>query len=598
MNSRGMFGLSVMVFAIGASAAEIRGVVTGPKGPEAGVWVIAETTDLPTKFAKVVVTDDRGRYLIPELPQANYSVWVRGYGLVDSGKVKSAAGKTLNLKAVAAPSAKAAAEYYPGMYWYSLLKIPDKSEFPGTGDKGNGISENIKTQEQWVDTVKNACQSCHALGSKGIRTVPKLFQESSNSFQAWARRTQAGQAMTNMATGLGYMGAEAALKRFADWTDRVAGGELPWDGHASIHGPMMDREGRGWFTSAIRPAAAQPAYCSDGSLPSSKVAPLKESPRHLSIHDPNTNTWTLSSTCFATHHLYFASKDPNYTLWTSAGGPGGGVVGWLNTKKYFETGDEAASQGWTPIVVDTNGNGVRDDSDTRLRAAFYGVTPSTVDDSVWGQSMGIGFARMNQPGYLMRIVPGPNPAETALTEVYVPPEGAYSPRGIDMGTDGVVWTPLASGHIASFDRRKCKGPLNGPEAASGKLCPEGWTLYRMTGPQFKGLDPSGSANHAYYIWVDRYNTFGLGANVPIAETNGSESLMAVVDGKIIDFRVPYPLGFFTKNVDGRIDDPQAGWKGRAMWTTSGTRTNFHNEGGTDNRPKVYKLQLRPDPLAR
>ena len=85
---------------------------------------------------------------------------------------------------------------------------------------------------------------------------------------------------------------------------------------------------------------------------------------------------------------------------------------------------------------------------------------------------------------------------------------------------------------------------------------------------------------------------------PIAQTNGSESLMAVVDGKIIDFRVPYPLGFFTKNVDGRIDDPQAGWKGRAMWTTSGTRTNFHNEGGTDNRPKVYKLQLRPDPLAR
>ena len=105
MKSRGMFGLSVMLFAIGASAAEIRGVVTGPKGPEAGVWVIAETTDLPTKFAKVVVTDDRGRYLIPELPQANYSVWVRGYGLVDSGKVKAAAGKTLNLKAVAAPSA-------------------------------------------------------------------------------------------------------------------------------------------------------------------------------------------------------------------------------------------------------------------------------------------------------------------------------------------------------------------------------------------------------------------------------------------------------------------------------------------------------------
>jgi hypothetical protein len=688
----------VLSFAQKVGPSDIGGMVAGPHGPEAGVWVIAETTDLPTKYAKVVVTDGQGRYLIPELPKATYTVWARGYGLVDSPKVRTEPGKIRNLKAVPAPSEQEAAEYYPGMYWYSLLKIPAKSEFPGTGDKGNGIAPNIKSQEQWVDTVKNACQSCHALGSKGMRTVPAMFQEgSANSYQAWARRTQAGQAMTNMATGLGYMGIDAALKNFADWTDRIAGGELPfakperpkgiernvvitmwdwstnkaylhdsiatdkdnptlnangkiygapeestdmvpvldprthtatqikhpwrdpelgstasnpkgpsaywgneppWDGHTSIHNPLMDREGRVWFTSRIRSPGAQPKYCTDGSHPSSKVVPLKESPRHLAMYDPKTEKWSLISTCFSTHHLYFAPKDPNYTLWTSAGGPGSGVVGWLNVKKYLETGDEAASQGWTPIIVDTNGNGRRDEGDTRLMAAFYGVTPSTVDDSVWGQSMGIGFARMNQPGFLIRIVPGPNPAETALSEVYVPPEGAYSPRGIDMGLDGVVWVPLASGHIASFDRRKCKGPLNGPEAASGKLCPEGWTLYKMTGPQFRGLPASGSANHAYYIWVDRYNTFGLGANVPIAQTNGSESLMAVVDGKVIDFRVPYPLGFFTKNVDGRIDDAKAGWKGRALWTTSGTRTNFHNEGGTENKPKVYKLQLRPNPLAQ
>src|SRR5437870_7038167 len=117
MKSRGMFGLSVMVFAIGASAAEIRGVVTGPKGPEAGVWVIAETTELPTKFARIVVTDDRGRYVIPELPQANYSVWVRGYGLVDSQKVQAAPGKLLNLTAALAPNEAAAAQYYPAIYW-------------------------------------------------------------------------------------------------------------------------------------------------------------------------------------------------------------------------------------------------------------------------------------------------------------------------------------------------------------------------------------------------------------------------------------------------------------------------------------------------
>ena len=112
-----------------------------------------------------------------------------------------------------------------------------------------------------------------------------------------------------------------------------------------------------------------------------------------------------------------------------------------------------------------------------------------------------------------------------------------------------------------------------------------------------GGGSGGSANHAYYVWVDRYNTFGLGANVPIASANGSESLLALVNGELVNLRNPYPLGFFTKNVDGRIDDPNAGWKGRGLWTTLGTRTVFHNEGGSQNSPKVYKLQIRPDPLA-
>ena len=114
--------------AIGPS--DIGGVVTGPNGPEAGVWVIAETTDLPTKYAKIVVTDDQGRYVIPDLPKANYNVWVRGYGLVDSPKEQSAPGKLVNLTAVPAPTAAAAAEYYPGMYWYSMLKIPDDEPVP------------------------------------------------------------------------------------------------------------------------------------------------------------------------------------------------------------------------------------------------------------------------------------------------------------------------------------------------------------------------------------------------------------------------------------------------------------------------------------
>src|SRR4051812_32053896 len=137
---------------------DLGGVVTGPKGPEAGVWVIAETTELPTKFVRIVVTDDRGRYLVPDLPKATYSVWVRGYGLVDSAKVTTAPGKVLNLTAVTAPNPKAAAQYYPAGYWFSLLSVPDKSEFPGTGPTGNGISPDVKSQGEWIRQVKSgAC---------------------------------------------------------------------------------------------------------------------------------------------------------------------------------------------------------------------------------------------------------------------------------------------------------------------------------------------------------------------------------------------------------------------------------------------------------
>src|SRR6185436_3857263 len=101
----GMRAQSVAQIAVDTD--DIGGVVTGPRGPEAGVWVIAETRDTQTRLIKSVVTDDQGRYLLPDLPRANYDVWVRGYGLIDSPKVQGAPGKALNLKAVPAPNAKA-----------------------------------------------------------------------------------------------------------------------------------------------------------------------------------------------------------------------------------------------------------------------------------------------------------------------------------------------------------------------------------------------------------------------------------------------------------------------------------------------------------
>src|SRR6266550_4714917 len=141
--------------AIPMNSSDIAGVVTSSKGPEAGVWVIAETKDLGTGYRKIVVTDDQGRYVIPDLPKANYDVWVRGYGLVDSAKVQSAPGKLVNLTATIAPSASAAAQYYPAIYWYSMLNIPDKSLFPGTGPSGNGIPVAMKTQADWMNLIRS-----------------------------------------------------------------------------------------------------------------------------------------------------------------------------------------------------------------------------------------------------------------------------------------------------------------------------------------------------------------------------------------------------------------------------------------------------------
>jgi len=682
-------------------ADDIGGAVTGPGGPEAGVWVIAETSDLGTKFVRIVVTDDRGRYLIPDLPNARYQVWVRGYGLIDSPKVQSGPGKTLNLTAVAAPNARTAAAYYPAGYWFSLLRAPDAKEFPGTGPDGNGIAPNIRSQAEWLARVKSTgCMACHQLGSKATREVPAALGSFPSTVAAWDRRIQSGQAGGQMSGGLNQLGRKRALEVFADWTDRITAGEVPpapprpqgiernvvitqwdwadpkaylhdvvttdrrnptvnangpmygslelsadylpvldparnssgkvpltvrdpttpatnasmpqpspywgdevlWTSKNNVHNPMIDERGRVWITSAVRPPD-NPAVCKEGSThPSAKLFPLARSGRHLAMYDPKTQKLTHIGTCFSTHHLMFA-EDANNTLWTSGGGP---VIGWLNTKMFDATGDEEKSQGWTALILDTNGNGKRDayvepnepvdpTKDKRIAAGLYSVAPAP-DGSVWGSSLGF-------PGSVVRLMPGANPPETALVEYYelpwdpkLPVQG-YSPRGMDIDRNGVAWVALASGHMGSFDRRKCKGPLNGPNA-TGQHCPEGWTFYAEPLPQMKGVSDPGSAEASYYTWVDQFDTFGLGKGTPINTGNGSEGLLALKDGKWVILRVPYPLGFYTKWVDGRIDDPNAGWKGRALWATISTRAPFHMETGKGTTSKVMKFQLRPNPLAK
>ena len=380
------------------------------------------------------------------------------------------------------------------------------------------------------------------------------------------------------------------------------GAEAIWDSQTNTHNPMMDQKGRAWFTSRIRPEAT-PAFCQQGSdHPSAKLFPTKTAGRQVSMYDPKTNKFTLIDTCFGTHHLTFA-EDENHTLWFSGSRE---VLGWINTKMYDATGDEQKSQGWTAFVVDTNGNGKRDEytelnqpldptKDRRLNVSTYGIGVAP-DGSVWTSIRVF-------PGFIVRTVPGPNPAATALSEIYEVPwddakDTGYGPRGMDVDRSGVVWVPLSSGHMASFDRRNCKGSLNGPAAATGRHCPEGWTLYPFPGPQFDGVKESGSAESSYYTWVDQFDTLGMGKDVPMATGNLNDGVLALAEGKFVTLRVPYPIGYYIKGLDGRIDDPKAGWKGRGLWSTTSTRAPFHMEGGKGTKPKVVKFQMRPDPLAK
>ena len=675
-------------------AMDIGGTVSGQHGPEAGVWVIAETKDLPTRFAKIVVTDDKGRFLVPDLPKASYKVWARGYGIVDTDSTQANLGATVSLTAKDASAAEAA-KGYPAAYWYSMLPIPAAGDF--SGPSRNAEIPDGLTRNEWINTVKeSACVGCHQLGDESTRTIPKAFASAGNSEAQWIRRMQSGQAGSDMISVISPLG-ELAFKNFAAWTDKVASGALPkakpdrpqgiernvvittwdwldaqhylhdamstdarnptvngygpvygstelstnqfpvldpvkntvgvvtfpatkgtpvaagpvnapsaywgdqaiWDSQANIHNQMFDDKGRLWMTSAVRDPANEPAYCKKGSSnPSAQAEPLDKAARHLSVMDPKTGKFTLVDTCYADHHLQFDAKG---WLWTSGGGP---VVGWLDVPTFDKTHDAATAQGWTPLIIDTNGNGKRDayteagqptdpNKDTRVIAPFYAIMPNLADGSVWGSAWTGGKLG---PYSLVRIAPGSDPARTALAEVYQMPAPYFGVRGTAISSEGVVWAGLASGQLASFDRRKCKGPLNGPKALTGQLCPEGWSFYKLPGPAFES-DPDLQVEASYYTWVDQHDAVGLGKDVPIITGNEFDGFHAFVNGKFITLRVPYPLNFYAKGMDARIDDPNAGWKGRGLWSTTGDRTPFHHEGGKGTKPMAVHIQIRPDPLA-
>jgi hypothetical protein len=679
---------------------DIGGVVRAPNGqPEAGVWVIAETTDLPTKFARMVVTDDSGRYVVPDLPVANYQIWVRGYGLVDSPKMRAKPGQQLNMASIPAPNDAAAAHYYPAIYWYSMMQIPGQDQF-GANAK-SGIPANL-TQIDWLKLVKNiGCVGCHQLGQEATRTIPAQLGEFKSGREAWMRRVQSGQGAEFMVNPLAGDFAGVPFTYLGEWTDRVAKGELPkarpprpqgvernivvtswewsapnkylhdlvssdrrnptvnaygplygspeystdnmpildpktnqvtyfkmpvrdanmpeslgpghaaaimpiapspywgnaklWDTRANNHNSMFGNDGRMWLTASVR-GMDNPAFCKNGSAHSSaRVFPLDSSGRQVAVLDPKTMKYDFIDTCFGTHHPQFG-YDADNTLWLSGTGP---VAGWVNTKIWDETRDAQKAQGWSPFILDTNGNGKRDDyvepnqpndpaKDRRIVPGGdgpYAVMPHPSDGSIW-YTVGV-FAA---PAGFVRFDP-----KTGLSEIYNLPMPAFGIRGGDIDKNGVLWASASSGHLVSFDRRKCRAPLSGA-SATGDHCPEGWASYQYPGPGFDGLGEN-SAESSYYTWVDQHNVFGLGENIPMSTANLNDGFVALKDGQFVMIRIPYPMGFYAKGMDGRIDDPNAGWKGRGLWSTSGDRAPWLMETGKGSSPRAVHIQIRPDPLA-
>ena len=359
------------------------------------------------------------------------------------------------------------------------------------------------------------------------------------------------------------------------------GDEAIWTSQTSAHSFAMDKAG------ARLGRGAHPSQPDVGILPAGlgrirppMAFPINQSGRQMQMYDPKTKKVTTIDTCFGTHHLNF---DDNDVLWFTGGGA---VEGWFDTKVYDKTKDEQKAQGWTVFVLDTNGNGKRD--------AY--VEPDQPIDPDEGQADQRAVLRRGaEPGRRLDLGIGPGHARIArAADARVEPAGDGAVRSLRSAVEqpeGAGSGVCAARHGRRQQRRRLDGAVEraASPASTGASArvrstgrPRPASTARKAGRSTRcrvrttrAPTDSASADSAYYNFVDRFDMLGLGKDVPLATGNGSEALLALVDGKFLTFRVPYPMGFYAKGIDGRIDDPNAGWKGKGIWTTYATRAPFH-----------------------
>jgi hypothetical protein len=636
--------------------ASIGGTVVNSNGgkPEAGVWVIAETKSLPTPFRKIVVTDDQGRYLVPDLPAGTYELWVRGYGLKDSERVKGARGENVKLQVANAATPQEAAKIYPASYWTSLIQPPAMSELP----------VKYKSQDEWLATLRNGCNHCHELGMAPTRIY--------TTAKDWDAMFLRAKSMHQELDGLGRTQVE---KMLADWGTRIANGEVPpqpprptgiernvvvsqWDwgfpesfvhdlistdkrnpslygygkvygldrtgggrllildpmknttswlqvepkdkshGYsltkdyyhgqeeeqayvgedkewmASPHNSMMDENGRMWMTTQIRaggkdfyPAWAKDTVVTGSKDPASidlayKSLAARGNNMELGYFDTKTSKFVSVDTAFNTHHLQL---DWQGRIWADGGGSAAGM---LDTKKLdFNNieGTQVAAQK-TYVRVDP-------ETGKLIPGGGYGEAVSPVDGTVWYSS-----SVASGPGNKVYMV---DPKTDKITDYPLPASGpGRFAHGIDFSSDGNVWVSLGSGQLGRLDRKTNE-----------------WKFWDNPGVKFKGTGAeTGTTDFPYYLWVDQFNVSGLGKDTVFVTGSASDAFF-VFDPKketFSTFHIPYPMPYYARGLDGRIDDAKAGWKGRGLWMTySSYLPRFtENRSGTVNH-----MQIRPNPLA-